>query len=270
MESTSYAIWNVSPLLFTLGPLKIRWYGVLFAAGFIVGVYFMQWVFHRENKPAADLDSMLVHILVGTIIGARLGHVVFYDPSYYFSNPLEILKIWEGGLASHGGAVGIFVALLAYQRRHRDLSYLWLMDRLAIPVALGGALIRLGNLFNSEIIGLPTDVPWALIFARVDLLPRHPVQLYEAIVYALIAVALALIYTKRIPDIKPALLSGLLLVSVFTARFFLEYVKVPQAAYDGMLPLTVGQLLSLPMIAVGMALLLRRTKSAKHNDQQSD
>ena len=260
MESTSHFIWNVSPVLFKQGPIEIRWYGVLFALGFAVGLFIMRWVFQRENKPTRDLDSLLIHLVLGTLIGARLGQVIFYYPDHYFNNPWDILKIWEGGLASHGGVVGIFIALFIYQRKHKDQLYLWLIDRLSIPIALAAAFIRLGNLFNSEILGTPTSVSWALIFDRIDSIPRHPAQLYEAIAYALIAVILLLIYKKRGAHLKPGFLMGLLLVSVFTVRFFVEFIKERQASYEGDWALSVGQLLSLPVIALGLLLLQRRPK----------
>jgi prolipoprotein diacylglyceryl transferase len=191
------------------------------------------------------------------VIGARLGHCLFYEPAYYLRRPLEILMIWRGGLASHGGAVGIFLALYGYSRRRPDQPYLWLLDRMAIPTALGGSFIRLGNLFNSEILGISTDVPWAFVFARIDDLPRHPAQLYESLAYLLIFGVLFAVYRKRGSHTPRGLLLGLFLVLVFGARFVIECVKVRQAAFGEALPLSMGQLLSIPAILVGVVLLVR-------------
>lgn len=252
-----YVYWDVSPELFEIGPLTVRWYGLFFALGFFCGYLIIRWVFHREDKPERDLDALLLYMMAGTVIGARLGHVLFYEPFRYLMNPGDILKVWEGGLASHGGAIGIFIALYLYARRRPEQPYLWLLDRIAVPTALAGSFIRLGNLFNSEIVGEPTTVPWAIIFARIDALPRHPAQLYESVSYALIFVLLFAVY-KRLGGRTPrGLLLGLFLVTVFTARFFIEFVKMRQAAYGEDLLLSVGQLLSIPAILAGITLLVR-------------
>ena len=211
---------------------------------------------------ASSSGSLLTHLVLGTLVGARLGHCLFYEPAYYLSHPVDILKIWEGGLASHGGAAGVLIALWLYSRKHSDQSYLWLLDRIAVPAALGGALIRVGNLLNSEILGLPTDVPWAFVFARVDQIPRHPVQLYEAAVYAVTFVTLLIIYRRLRAKTPEGLLLGLLLVAIFTARFFLEFFKERQSAYGEDLPLSVGQWLSVPFVVVGVVLLWRALAQA--------
>lgn len=256
MPDTEYIYWDVSPIIFKIGPFAPRWYGLLFAVSFLLGYYIVRWMYRQEGKPQRDLDRLLLYMLAGTVIGARLGHILFYDPGYYFGHPLEILKVWQGGLASHGGALGILTALYLYARRHPKEPYLWLLDRIAVPVALAGFFIRFGNLFNSEIIGVPAQVPWAFIFAHVDLVPRHPAQLYEAIGYGLIFVMLFALYRKQGARLPRGLLLGLFLVSVFTFRFFVEFVKVRQAAFGEALLLSMGQLLSIPMILAGAALLL--------------
>ncbi len=250
--------WNVSPEIFHIGPIAIRWYGLFFAAAFLAGFFIMQRIFRREGKPEEDLDALLLYMMAGTIIGARLGHCLFYDPAYYLSHPLEIIKIWKGGLASHGGGIGIFIALYLYVRKRPGESCLWLLDRMAIPTALGGAFIRLGNFFNSEIIGLPAAVPWAVVFSRIDMLPRHPAQLYEAIVYTVVFLILCNVYRKHKEAISPGFLLGLFLITVFTARFFIEFVKVRQEAYGLGLPLSVGQWLSIPMVIAGIILLIKK------------
>ncbi len=257
MTPTAHLYWDINPELFSLGPLTVRWYGLFFVITFFFGFLIVQWIFQKENRPEHDLNALVNTMVAGTVVGARLGHCLFYDPSYYLGHPLEILKVWRGGLSSHGGAIGIFVALYLYTRSRPDQPYLWILDRIAIPTALGGFFIRLGNFFNSEIIGTPTDLPWAFIFARVDVLPRHPTQLYESIAYGLIFILLLAVYRKRYARTPQGLVLGLFLVTVFTFRFFIEYVKVRQAAYGYELPLSVGQWLSIPMVAIGAVLLIR-------------
>ncbi len=252
--------WDVSPEIFQLGPLSIRWYGLLFATAFFLCFLYMRYVFEREKKSVADLDSLLVYMMISTIIGARLGHCLFYDPGYYLSNPVEIIKVWRGGLASHGGAIGILTGLYLYSKKHKSQPYLWLLDRVVVPISLAGCLIRLGNLFNSEILGVPTDKPWAVVFARIDDLPRHPAQLYESASYLLIFVLLNFTYRKFGKSTPRGLLLGLFLVLIFTARFLIEFVKVRQAAFGEALPFSMGQLLSIPAVIAGLVLLFRAKK----------
>lgn len=255
--------WNADPVAVSIGPLSIHWYGLLFAMAFVAGLRIMGRMYEREGRSREELDSLLGYVVFGAIVGARLGHCLLYDPAYYLASPLEIFKIWEGGLASHGGVVGILIVVGAYARL-KGVPLWWLLDRIAVPAALGGAFIRLGNFMNSEIVGMPTIAPWAVIFERVDPLPRHPVQLYEAAAYALIFVLLFLAY--RVGEVRgrQGLLSGLFLILVFAARFVLEFFKTPQAAYEQGYFLTVGQWLSVPCILGGMWLLVRacRARSA--------
>ena len=253
----AFIYWNVDPILVHLGPLAIRWYGLFFAILFALGYLIARWQFRLEHKDESSLDTLLACMIAGSIIGARLGHVLFYDPAYYFQHPLEIPQVWKGGLASHGGAIGILIALYLYSRRHRDQPYLWLLDRVVVPTALGGCMIRLGNLFNSEILGTPTHVPWAFVFAREDNVPRHPAQLYESFAYALIFVALMLVYNRLRARTPRGLLLGLFFASVFTLRFLIEFVKERQASYETGLPLSVGQLLSIPFILIGLFFVWR-------------
>ena len=249
--------WHVSPEILRLGPFALRWYGLCFALAFLVGYFIVQWIYQRELKPERDLDRLLFYMLGGTLAGARLGHCLFYEPAYYLSRPLEVLMFWEGGLASHGGLVGIVLALYLYSRPRPEQSFGWLLDRIVIPSALGGCFIRLGNLFNSEILGTPTDVPWAFVFARVDTAPRHPAQLYEALAYAVIFAVLLTVYRKRGTQTPRGLLTGLFLALVFGVRFLIEFVKVRQAAFGEALPLSMGQLLSIPLILIGIGLVVR-------------
>ncbi len=253
----SSIIWDTSPELINLGPITIRWYGLLFALGFFLGYLILQVIYRRENKPEDDLGALLLYILLGAIIGARLGHCLFYEPGYYLARPGEIALVWRGGLASHGAAIGILIALGLYTRTRPQQPYLWLLDRMAISIALAGTLIRIGNFFNSEIIGTPSGLPWAIVFTRARLTPlqpRHPAMLYEAAAYLAIFVLLLLLYRKQDGQVPPGELIGLFLISVFTARFLIEYVKLPQASYRLPLPLSVGQLLSIPAVIAGIIL----------------
>ena len=230
--------------------------GLCFVAAFLVGYWIATWMYRREGKDIAELDTLLTYMLVGTIVGARLGHVLFYDPFYYFAHPIDILKVWEGGLASHGGAAGIFIALYLYTRAPGRPRYLWLLDHVAVPTALGGFFIRMGNFFNSEIVGTPTNGWWAVVFDRVDPIPRHPVQLYEALAYLVIFFVLLLTYVWK-TDRADGFLLGLFLVLVFCARFLIEFAKTPQAEYEAGFPISVGQMLSIPFIIAGLILIAR-------------
>lgn len=258
--------WNVDPEIFSIGQLSIRWYGLLFASAFLSGYIVFTRYLATEKLSSEMLDQLLIYIAVGTVIGARLGHCFFYEPDYFLKNPLEILKIWKGGLASHGAAIGILLSLWLYIRKHK-LSFLWLIDRIVIVVALGGAFIRFGNLFNSEIYGLPTDLPWGIEFVRDrlydsntgDLLPtvaRHPTQLYEAISYLLIFAALFVFYRKRYTKVRDGYIFGVFMILLFSARFFIEFVKNDQVAFEAGMQFNMGQLLSLPFIIAGVLMIL--------------
>ena len=259
-----FFVWNTDPVLLSFAGLKIHWYGALFATAIMSGFQVMKWCYQQENRDVASLDNLMMYAVVGIIVGARLGHCFFYDPGYYFAHPLKILAIWEGGLASHGGGLGVILATYFYQRRYK-LNFLWLLDRLAIATALFGFFVRMGNFMNSEIIGIPTKVSWAVIFERIDNLPRHPAQLYEAFSY--LAIFLVLFSAYRLSKIKEfsGALLGLFLVLIFTARFFIEFVKVKQAAYSNEWLFSTGQLLSLPFFVAGLALILIAYKKSIKN-----
>jgi phosphatidylglycerol---prolipoprotein diacylglyceryl transferase len=249
--------WNMDPEICRIGPFVIRWYGLFFTLSFIFGFFLFNWIYRKEKKSPIDIHQLMVYMLIGTMAGARIGHCLFYDLFYFLSHPLDIFKIWEGGLASHGAAIGIFLALSLYSRKHGDQPFVWLLDRMAIPVALAGALIRTGNLFNSEIIGVPTQKPWALVFERVDQMPRHPAQVYEASVCLILFVFLVIIYIRRNAQAPPGMLLGLFLSMVFGFRFFVEFLKEDQAAFERMLPLNMGQMLSIPAVMTGLFLFFR-------------
>lgn len=249
--------WDVSPEFISLGPITVRWYGLLFASGFVIGYFIMQNIFKKEGKTEDDLNDLVLYMIVGTIIGARLGHCLFYNPEYYLSNPFEMIKIWKGGLASHGAAIGILTSLYFYVRKRKHIKYLWLMDRIVIPTALGGAFIRLGNLFNSEIIGKPADVAWSFVFTRVDSVPRHPTQIYESLAYLCVFVVLYLLYKKMDGKINHGYFLGLFLVLVFGFRFIVEFFKENQSYFEEGLALNMGQMLSIPAVLIGIFLMVR-------------
>jgi phosphatidylglycerol:prolipoprotein diacylglycerol transferase len=248
--------WNIDPEITSIGPLTLGWYGLFFAGGFLVGVKLMQWIYRREGRDVNELDRLLWFVLAGTLIGMRLVHCLFYEPEYFLARPLEILKIWEGGYASHGGAIGVLLGVYVYCRGVDRPAYLWLLDRLAIAAVVAGAFIRVGNFFNSEIYGEPTTSPLAVVFERVDLLPRHPVQLYEGIAYFGIFAGMLWLYKNKRFATNGAL-TGVYLVSVFTARIALEFFKTPQSTYDATSVISVGQYLSVPFILAGIALLIK-------------
>lgn len=274
----NYITWNVDPVAFALGPLQVRWYGICWAVGFLLGYILMSKVYKREKMPEWAMDSLLLYMLVSTVIGARLGHCLFYEPEYYLPRPIEILKIWEGGLASHGGAIGILIGLWLYVRKFnkstkkqkgekQHITYLWLLDRIVIPVCLVGALIRLGNVFNSEIYGTPTTLPWGFQFVRGneqffgpdgELLPCHPTGLYEAF-FCLVTMALLLwmYYKRNLGDKRPGLMFGTFLVIIFGSRIAIEFLKNVQVAFEKNMVLDMGQWLSVPFVIVGIVMIVR-------------
>jgi prolipoprotein diacylglyceryl transferase len=244
-------VWNIDPTLLHLGPLQLRWYGLLFVGSFFLGAMILNWIYKREGKDPEVVETLLIYLMVGAVIGSRLVHCFFYEPDFYLSNPLEILYVWKGGLASHGGLLGVFISMYVFSRVHKE-SYMWIVSRVAIPGALTAAFVRFGNFFNSEILGKPSDAPWAIVFERIDLIPRHPVQLYEAFAYLTILALLVLLYRKVTPAFATKILPGVFLVLLFTARFFIEYAKTRQAAYITELPFSTGQMLSVPYIIIGI------------------
>jgi len=253
----------MDPEIVNFGFFSPRWYGLLFALSFLVGSFIGSWIFKRENKPPESLDRILIFMLLGTVIGARLGECLFYNPSYYLANPLEILKIWKGGLASHGAGIGLFISIYIYAQKTPGQSYIWILDRCSIVVALSGSFIRLGNLFNSEIIGKPTGSAWGFVFQRIDNIPRHPTQLYESILYFFIFLILIIIYLKFDLNKVPGLLIGPFLILIFSTRFGIEFLKENQVEFESGLILNMGQLLSIPMILAGLFILVGISLPAK-------
>ncbi|WP_020533841.1 prolipoprotein diacylglyceryl transferase [Flexithrix dorotheae] len=274
--------WNPDPEIFTVGPITVRWYGLLFAMGFLIGQFIFLRIFKAEGKPEEDVETLTIYMVLATILGARIGHCLFYDPVYYLSNPLEILMVWKGGLASHGATIGILTALFIYvnysvkskllfgivptsitvkKQKRPGQSYLWILDRIVIIVALAGCFIRFGNLMNSEIIGIPTDVPWAFVFERLnDPQPRHPAQLYESISCLFLFFILFALWNKWKSNTPEGLLFGIFLVYCFGLRFFYEFLKEVQESFENDLPLKMGQILSIPLVLAGFYVIFRSTK----------
>lgn len=259
--SLAFIIWGVGPELITIPwiNLPIRWYGIFWLAGLYLSYWILQRKFKEEDKSIELLDSLTWYIILGTIIGARLGHVLFYAPNYYLvENPKEIFAIWQGGLASHGGALGILFSLFIFAKT-KKVDFWWLADKIALVIPLVCSLIRIGNLFNSEMIGKATTVPWAFIFTHYDTIPRHPAQLYEALLYFTTFVALT-----KISKIKPinqhGSLFAMMLISLFSIRFFMELFKLNQEPFEDKLLFNMGQLLSLPFILAGIITMLYLTK----------
>jgi prolipoprotein diacylglyceryl transferase len=230
---------------------------------FVVGYFIMLRIFQKEKIPEPLLDQLSMYMLVSTVVGARLGHVLFYEPAAYFAHPLDILKIWQGGLASHGAAIGIIFALYLFSRKTRQ-PFLWVIDRIVIVVALSGLFIRTGNLFNSEIYGNVTQLPWGFIFERAgETLPRHPTQIYEGLSYLCIFFFLLWYYYHKDGKPRPGFLFGFFLLVLFTARFLIEFLKMSQVDFEKTMPLNMGQLLSIPFIIAGILLLVRKPKITK-------
>jgi len=252
--------WDVNPDIVNFWGLTIRYYGVLFASAFFFGYLIMQKIFKKEGLTVELLDKLTVYVALGTIIGARLGHCLFYDPSFYLQHPIEILKIWRGGLASHGAAIGILIALYYFSKKNKK-PYLWILDRIVIVVALAGFFIRMGNLMNSEIYGIPTKLPWGFIFVRNgEVIPKHPTQIYEALSYLLIFILLYSIYNKKGTNVRQGLIFSIFLILLFTVRFLIEFIKEVQVDFEQTMALNMGQWLSIPFILIGIYLLYRSYK----------
>lgn len=261
-----YINWNPNPEIINILGISIRYYGLLFASGLILSVLVLRWLFAKENLSREDLEKLTIYGVIGILIGARLGHCLFYEPSYYLSHPLEMILpirfISEGGieftgyqgLASHGGALGLLIALFIYYRRTGH-SMLLILDLIAVVSGIATGFIRLGNLMNSEIIGRPTSLPWAFIFERVDNIPRHPAQLYEAISYFLIFALMLKIYRTYRGRVKNGFFFGLLLILIFIARFLIEFLKENQVDFEEGMSINMGQVLSIPYIIMGIGIL---------------
>ncbi|MEZ0612436.1 prolipoprotein diacylglyceryl transferase [Fibrella sp. WM1] len=268
----SYITWTVTPDIVQIGPFAISWYGVFFALSFLIGSQLISSIFRQEGKPASDVDSLLIYMVVSTVVGARLGHFLFYEPATLWQHPLEVILPPYRGLASHGAAIGILTGLLLYvrSRRSRGQSFLWVADRIAIVVALSGFFIRLGNLMNSEIVGRPTTLPWGVVFVNnTEYAPvaRHPAQLYEALTCLLLFGVLLTMWRRTKRETPQGLLLGIFFVWVFTLRFGYEFLKENQVAFENQMPLNVGQLLSILAIMLGIYLIVKSLVTEQRNHQ---
>ncbi len=261
-----FITWTANPILIS-SPVTIRWYGIMFVIGFFLGYKIVERIFRHEGAPEKWLGILLIYVVVATIVGSRLGHVFFYAWDYYSRHPIEILYTWEGGLASHGGTIGLMIAVVLFSIFVTKKSPLWTFDRLVIPIALVGALIRIGNLMNHEIYGHPTDLPWGFRFVvnlhqwmagaqPIYSLPSHPTQLYEAACYLALFALLMWMYWKKNAEERPGLIFGVFFIVLFTSRFIIEFVKNPQEDFEIGMTLNMGQLLSIPFILMGIGLVM--------------
>lgn len=253
--------WNADPILFSFGPIHVRWYGLMFAIGFTVGYWIVAKMFRHEGAPEKWLGTLLCYVVVATVVGARLGHVFFYEWDYYSQHPADILKIWEGGLASHGGSIAIIIALFLYSWFVTKKPASWVFDKIVVAIALVGGLIRLGNLMNSEIYGGPTDLPWGFVFLRNrETLPAHPTQIYEALCYFCLFGLLMWMYWKKNAEERPWLITGIFFIGIFLPRFLIEYVKNVQVSSEYHMieqyGMNIGQMLSIPFILLGVFLVV--------------
>jgi phosphatidylglycerol---prolipoprotein diacylglyceryl transferase len=251
----NYIHWDINPEIFRIGSFAVRWYGLLFAMAFYAGYLVFTRIFKQEGIALEVLDKLTLYVFIGTVLGARLGHCLFYQPEYYLSHPIEIIKIWEGGLASHGAGIGILIALWFFARNIKK-PYFWIIDRVAMTVALAGFFIRLGNLMNSEIIGKQFDASWAFVLHRIDEIPRHPAQLYESFSYLTIFLVLWYLFNKTNMKEKQGLLFSIFLTAMFIVRFLVEYVKEVQVDFEESMFINMGQVLSIPFILIGIILMI--------------
>jgi phosphatidylglycerol:prolipoprotein diacylglycerol transferase len=253
----------MNPEIFRIGGFALRWYGVLFVSGFILGYWMFVKFCKREHVDQSMLDPLLVTLVVGTLIGSRLGHCIFYQPDYYFGSWkgfLEIFEIWKGGLASHGGAIMLVLCMIWFAHKYGPkyhIDFLWLVDHLAIAVAFAGAFIRLGNLCNSEIYGDVTNLPWGFIFERRgETEPKHPTQIYESLSYFILGLILVWIYVKRLNKTYRGTFIGIFFIVCFGMRFLIEFIKEPQVEFEESMTLDMGQWLSIPFIILGIIALI--------------
>ena len=256
-----FITWNADPTFFSLGPFTVRWYGLAFAVGFIIGYNIVAKMFRHEGAPEKWLGILLAYVVVATIVGARLGHVFFYEWDYYSQHPAEIIKVWNGGLASHGGTIAIIIAVFLFSWLVTKKPASWTFDKLVIAIALVGGLIRLGNLMNSEIYGGPTSLPWGFVFLREgETEPKHPTQIYEATCYFILFILLMWMYWKKNAEERPYLITGVFFIGIFLPRFFIEYVKNVQVQSEYEMieqyGMNIGQMLSIPFILLGIGLVI--------------
>jgi len=266
--------WNPSPILFKLGPLAIRYYSLMFVIAFMLGLNLMKRIFNNDKISLEKLDTLFIYVVVSTLIGARIGHFLFYDPQFLIEKPLEVILPFKfspkfqftgfAGLASHGAAIGIIIAMYLFSKKVLKKPMLFIIDRIGIPVAIAGVFIRIGNLMNSEIIGKPTNSDYGFVFKRLgEDFPRHPAQLYEAFCYLVIFVILWYVYWKTNKKQKQGYIFGLFFALLWSVRFLVEFFKEAQVEgrEDWVLGLNTGQVLSIPLVLIGLYFMFRKTKS---------
>lgn len=273
MSSLLSITWDPDIEVFSIFGISIRYYSILFVTGLILAYWVISKLYKDQKIPAEKFDPLFIYCLLGIVLGARLGHCLFYEPGYWLSHPVEMLlpiKIVDGGikwtgyqgLASHGGTLGLMFSLWLYARKTK-LNFLSVVDNIAIATPIAACFIRLGNLMNSEIVGTVTNVSWAFIFPREGMEPRHPAQLYEAIAYLLIFIVGLLLYKKYKTSLRPGFYFGYCLATIFTFRFFVEFIKASQEAYEDAMLLNMGQLLSIPFIVIGIYFMINSFKPLK-------
>ncbi|MFA6335394.1 MAG: prolipoprotein diacylglyceryl transferase [Bacteroidales bacterium] len=260
-------VWDIDPVIFKLGVVELRYYSLCWGFAILAAILILSKVYHKEGIEISMLESLTIYVIIGMIIGARLGHCLFYDATYYLSHPIEMLfpifknsdgfHVGYAGLASHGGVIGIIIAIIFYS--YKKQANIWdLLDKLALIGPISGAFIRIGNFFNSEIIGKPTNFSFGVIFKKIDNLPRHPSQLYEAIMYILIFIFISYLYKNKKNNYKMGFIFGITIVLVFISRFLIEYTKIIQSPFEEFLPLNMGQILSLPFIIIGIIVFIKK------------
>lgn len=265
MNTLIYIVWNPDLTAFHIGSWGLRWYSLCWLVGLLLAYLIVRRLFKEQKISDEKFEPLFIYCFLGILIGARLGHCIFYQPDYFLTSwkgfvemllPIHFLPDggWKmtgyEGLASHGGTLGLILALLLYVKKTKVPMWT-VLDNIAIATGTTACFIRLGNLMNSEIIGRVTDVPWAFIFERVDQMPRHPGQLYEAIAYAVFFVVSWVLYRRRPDRVGTGFFFGLCLFYIFLFRFFIEYTKEIQEAFEAGLPLDMGQILSIPFILIG-------------------
>lgn len=263
--------WNVDPVIFWItNSFPLKYYGALFACGLLLGFYIVRNIYKKENLSLDNLDTLLIYVIVGTVLGARLGHCIFYEPGYFLQHPVEILLpiqkingayefVGYQGLASHGGSIGVLTAMILYCRKYK-VKFFSLLDKMSVAVPVTGAFIRFGNFMNSEIYGKPTNGSWGVVFERDDLIPRHPTQLYEAFAYLLIFGILFYMYKSETIRKAHGLIFGSFLTLLFFARFIIEFFKENQEAFENNMLINMGQILSIPFIIIGLILIIWKSK----------
>lgn len=255
-------IWNIDPVLLHIGPIEIRYYGVLFALGLFLAYQVCRQLVQKKKLSVATLDSLAIYLIIGLIVGARLGHIVFYELDYYLAYPSQILQVWKGGLSSHGATIGLLVSYGIFLWRNKKVKVFDYADIIVVGACIPVSLIRFGNFFNSELYGRVTDVPWSVTFSRIDGLTRHPSQLYE---FTMGAVLFAIMYTlwlKKNKNAKPGFFVGAFFSIYFAMRFTVEFFK-EFPLHENFFNLTTGQMLSLPFFTFGVILLLRSLRLKK-------